>query len=122
MNYKYSHEDAFKKNVFGVDVAAYDIKVENIDLVFETMEAGRLEEFTDDVSTHIWIVIDGEGTFVIDDEKVEAKANDVIVVPPKKRIHYFGNMKMVLITTPGFETQNEHHVRDVSESESPYST
>jgi mannose-6-phosphate isomerase-like protein (cupin superfamily) len=122
MNYKYSHDDAFKKYVFGVDIAAYDIKVSNINVVYETMEVGRLEEFCDDVSTHVWFIIDGTGTFVIDDEKVEAQAKDVIVVPPKKRIHYFGNMKMVLITTPGFVAQNEHHVRDVAVLESPYST
>lgn len=121
MNYKYSYDDTFKKNIFGVDIAAYDIQVSTIDLVYETLEIGRLEEFSDDVSTHIWFIIDGTGTFVIDDEKVEAKAKDVIVVPPKKRIHYFGAMKMLLITTPGFEAQNEHHMRDVSASESPYS-
>ncbi len=98
------------------------INVSPIDLVYEQLEKGRLEEFYDDKSTHVWFIIEGEGTFVIDDEKIQARPKDVIVAPPKKGIHYFGKMRMVLITTPAFEAKNEHHVRDVTSSESPYST
>ena len=68
----------------------------------------------------MWFIIEGKGTFVIDDEKVPAGPKDLVVVPPNKRIHYFGKMKMILCTTPAFDPANEHHVRDVAESESPY--
>jgi mannose-6-phosphate isomerase-like protein (cupin superfamily) len=68
----------------------------------------------------MWFIIDGYGTFVIDDEKVEAGPKDLIVVPPGKRVHYFGKLKMLLCTTPAFDEKNEVHIRDVDESESPY--
>jgi mannose-6-phosphate isomerase-like protein (cupin superfamily) len=120
MNYKHSLDGKKSKNVFGVDLMGYDVDVANMNIVYEQTEVGHLEEFINDVSTHIWIITEGTGTFVIDDEPVEATATDIIAVPPGKRIHYFGNMKMVLITTPGFDPQTEHHIRDVSISESPY--
>ena len=120
MKYLYSHSEADHKNVFGVNITLYGEKVASNNLVLEETETGMLQEFYDDVSTHMWFIIDGSCTFYIDDEKIEAKANDVVVVPPHKRIHYFGRVKMLLCTTPAFDPKNEHHVRDVDPSESPY--
>lgn len=120
MKYKFTAAEAKKINKFGVDITIYGENVPTNNVVYEEVEIGHLEEFYDDVSTHMWFIIEGKGTFVIDDEKVEVSQNDLIVVGPKKRIHYFGKMKMVLCTTPSFNPQNEHHVRDVSPDESPY--
>jgi mannose-6-phosphate isomerase-like protein (cupin superfamily) len=120
MKYKYSASEARKINKFGVDITIYGENVPTGNVVYEEVKTGHLEEFSDDVSTHMWFIIEGKGTFVIDDEKVEAFKNDLIVVGPKKRIHYFGKMRMLLCTTPAFNAQNEHHVRDVSSDESPY--
>ncbi|HEY1645371.1 MAG TPA: hypothetical protein VGF75_03210 [Candidatus Saccharimonadales bacterium] len=111
--YSYDDDDAFKKNVFGVDITGYAVPVQDLDIVYEETINGRHEEFYDDKSTHIWFITEGEGEFIIDGESVKAKDKDVIVVPPQKRIYYLGNMKMLLITTPGFKPENEHHVRDV---------
>lgn len=74
----------------------------------------------DTESTYAWFIIDGNGTFVIDDEKIEVNSKDLVVVPPNKRIHYFGKMKMLLCTSPAFNPANEQHVRDIDPSESPY--
>lgn len=120
MKYKYSFSEATKINKFGVDITLYSENVPTNNIVYEEVKIGHLEEFYDNVSTHMWFIIEGEGIFVIDDEKVEISKNDLIVVPPKKRIHYFGRMKMVLCTTPAFNPKNEVHVRFVDESESPY--
>jgi mannose-6-phosphate isomerase-like protein (cupin superfamily) len=120
MKYLYSRSDAKQKNVFGVDITMYGVEVSTNNLVLEETGVGMLQEFYDDVSTHMWFIIDGFCTFYIDDELVEAKANDVVVVPPNKRIYYFGQTKMLLYTTPAFDPKNEHHVRDVDPSESPY--
>lgn len=53
-------------------------------------------------------------------KKIEAQATDLIVIPPKTRIHYFGNMEMVLTVSPAFEEKNERHVRFIDKKESPY--
>lgn len=120
MKYIYPFQEARTINKFGVDITIYDEGVASNNLVYEATKIGRLEEFYDEVSTHIWFIIEGHATFVIDDEKIKAGPKDVIVVPPNKRIHYFGEMKMLLCTTPAFDPKNEHHVRDVDLSESPY--
>jgi len=103
-----------------VDITAYDIGQSAFNIVYESVSEGHYEEFYSDVSTYTWFIIEGEGTFVLNDEKVEVSAKDIITVPPKTRIHYFGRMKMILITTPAFDAKNEHHVRNVDRSESPY--
>ncbi len=120
MKYLYSQDDAQHKNVFGVDITLYGENVAANGLVLEQTDVGMLQEFYDEASTHIWFIIDGFCTFYIDDDMVEAKTNDVVVVPPHKRIHYFGRVKMLLCTTPAFDPKNEHHVRDIDPSESPY--
>lgn len=120
MKYLYSHDKAKTIKKFGVDITLFGENVATNNLVYEEVTVGHLEEFYSDVSTYMWFVFEGKGTFVIDDERVEAVAKDLIVVPPKKRIHYFGNMKMVLCVTPAYDEKNEHHVRDVDPSESPY--
>ncbi|MHB1865163.1 MAG: cupin domain-containing protein [Candidatus Saccharimonadales bacterium] len=119
MKYVYSESDAgvFKKNVFGVDITGYTTNLKDLNVVYEETTSGRHEEFYDDVSTHIWFISEEKGEFVIDDERVKVQAKDVIIVPPKKRIYYRGNLKMLLITKPGFKPENEHHVRDIDFSD-----
>jgi mannose-6-phosphate isomerase-like protein (cupin superfamily) len=120
MKYKYSASEAKKINKFGVNITIYGENVPASNMVYEEAEVGHLEEFYDKKSTHMWFIIEGKGTFVIDDEKVEVSENDLIVVPPQKRIYYFGKMRMVLCTTPAFNQKNERHVRNVSPDENPY--
>lgn len=120
MKYLYKSNDARTINKFGVDITIFDEGISSSNIVYEETEVGHLEEFYDTVSTHMWFIIEGKGTFVIDDEKIEANVKDLVVVPPNKRIHYFGKMKMVLCTTPAFNPANEHHVRNIPRSESPY--
>ncbi len=120
MKYKHTFSEAKTFHKYGVDITKYDFSLEDCNLVYESTEDGHFEEFYSDVSTYIWFIIEGIGTYVIDDEKVAVEEKDVVVVPPKHRIHYFGKMKMILITTPPFNEKYEHHVRDVNKSENPY--
>lgn len=122
MKYLYSHTDAKTINKFGVDITLYGENISSNNIVYEEVTIGHLEEFYDDVSTYMWFIVEGKGTFVIDDEKVVAGPKDIVVVPAKKRIHYFGEMKMVLFVSPSFDEKNEHHIRDIDPSESPYFT
>lgn len=119
MKYVYSLDNAKQIQKFGVDISIYGADAPS-GFVYEETEAGHFEEFYDTESTYTWFIIDGNGMFVVDDEKMEVTAKDLVVVPPNKRIHYFGKMKMLLCTSPAFNPDNERHVRDVDPSESPY--
>lgn len=118
--YKFSFKDAKTLSKHGVDITLYGLNNSEVNIVYEKVVEGYFEEFLSTKSTYIWFIIDGEGTFVIDDEKIMVVAKDIIRVPPSKRIHYFGKMKMVLFTVPAFNAENERHIRDVKKEESPY--
>lgn len=119
MNYVYPIGDATIIQKFGVAISIYGANAPS-GFVYEETEAGHFEEFYDVESTYTWFIIEGKGTFVIDDEKIEVNPKDLVVVPPNKRIHYFGTLKMLLCTSPAFNPANERHVRDIDPSESPY--
>lgn len=122
MRYKYSSSQAKTFHKYGVDITKYDIHNQAYNVVYESVNEGHLEEFYSDISTYTWFIIEGRGTYVIDDEHIPVESHDVIVVPPTHRIHYFGTMKMLLITTPPFDEKSEHHVRMISKSEIPSHT
>jgi len=119
MKYLYPFNEAKTINKFGVAISIFNTEAPS-SFVHEETKAGHFEEFYNTVSTYTWFIIEGQGTFVIDDEKIEVTAKDLVVVPPNKRIHYFGDMKMLLCVTPAFDPANEHHVREVTVAESPY--
>lgn len=118
--YKFTADKARKFNKYGIDLVVYGEDVPAANVVHVSVEEGHLEEFYDLKSWYQYYIYEGQGTFYLDDEKVEAKATDLIVIPPKTRIHYFGKMKMVLTVAPAFDEKNERHVRMVDKSESPY--
>lgn len=120
--YKYSTKDAKKFNKYGVDLVVYGEDFPPANVVRVSVKKGHFEEFYDVESAYIYYIVEGKGTFVLNDEKVEAQATDLIVIPAKTRIHYFGTMEMVLTVSPAFDEKNERHVRMVDESESPYAT
>jgi mannose-6-phosphate isomerase-like protein (cupin superfamily) len=119
-SYKYTANEAKKFNKHGIDLVVYGENYPLANVVHVTVEKGHFEEFFDEKSTYIYYIVEGRGTFVLNDEKIEAEATDLIVIPPKTRIHYFGTMKMVLTVSPAFDENNEKHIRVVNEKESPY--
>ena len=118
--YKYSFRYAKIVQKYGVNISLYDLHNPDANIVYEEVTEGHFEEFLSTKSTYTWFIIDGEGTFVINDEKTQVTAKDIIMVPPNKRIHYFGKMRMVLFTVPAFNAVNEKHIRDIKKEESPY--
>jgi mannose-6-phosphate isomerase-like protein (cupin superfamily) len=117
--FKYSADSALKINKHGIDLTIYGIGVPGANVVHVSVDKGHFQEFYDVESYFIYYIHDGAGTFVLDDEEVDAEATDLIVIPPNTRIHYFGTMKMVLTVTPAFKEENERHVRFVDEPEDP---
>jgi mannose-6-phosphate isomerase-like protein (cupin superfamily) len=118
--YKFTADEANKFNKHGIDLTIYNEDVARANVVHVSVEEGHFQEFSDKESYYIYYVYEGSGLFVLNDEKIEAKATDLIVIPPKTRIHYFGKMKMVLTVTPAFKAENEQHIRFVDKSESPF--
>lgn len=118
--YKFTAKDAKKFNKHGIDLVVYGQEIPEANVVFVSVKIGHFQEFYDKNSSYTYYIIEGKGTFFLNDEKVEVQATDLVAIPPKTRIHYFGTMKMVLTVAPAFDEINEVHVRFVEESESPY--
>ncbi len=117
--YKFTADEAMKFNKHGVDLTVYGEGVSQANVVHVSVEEGHFEEFRSK-SYYFYYIYAGNGLFVLDDEKIEAKATDLIVVPPDTRIHYFGKMKMVLTVTPAFREEDEMHIRLIDASENPF--
>lgn len=118
--YKYTDDEAKKFNKHGIDLTVYGENVPEANVVHISVETGHLQEFYDVKSYFIYYIYEGEGVFVLNDEKIQAKATDLIVIPPKTRIYYFGKMKMVLTVSPAFDEKNERHIRFINKNESPF--
>lgn len=118
--YKFSFQNAKTINKYGVDISLYSMNNPGMNVVYEEVVEGHFEEFLNTKSTIVWFIFEGNGTFVINDEKIPVTAKDIVVVPPNNRIHYFGAMKMTLTTTPPFNSSDEKHIRTVMKEESPY--
>jgi mannose-6-phosphate isomerase-like protein (cupin superfamily) len=118
--YKFSHKEAKTINKYGVNITSYCLNNPDANIVYEEVTEGHFEEFLSIKSTYTWFVVEGSGTFVINDEKIQVEAKDIVMVPPNNKIHYFGKMNMILFTVPEFNVENERHIRDVKKEESPY--
>ena len=118
--YKFTAEKARKFNKYGVDLTVYGENVPEANVVYVSVKKGHLAETYDAKSWFIYYIVKVRGTFVLNDQKIEVKPTDLITIPPKTRLHYFGTMEMVLTVAPAFDEKNERRVRKVSESESPY--
>lgn len=121
MNYtfiKKKNTTQFQKN--GVDFVGYGKVTDDMSIVVETVEQGHFEEFVHLKSTFTYLFLEGSGMFVLDDEKIEVQAGDVLSIKPGTRIYYFGNLKQVLITTPAYDEKYEKHIRNIPIVESPY--
>lgn len=99
-----------KKEKFGINLEIYP-SIENSGVVSVSTEVGHNQEFYDLKSTFTYIILDGDGTFFLNDEEVNIAKGDVLSIPPKTRIYYKGKLKMILITTPAWKPENEVETR-----------
>lgn len=114
--YVFSSKDAIDREKHGIKLKVYGPVNDDISFTRISTKKGHLEEFKH-TSWFTYYIIEGSGTFVLNDEKVEVKEGDVVSIPPNTRIYYLGNMELVLIVNPPFKPQNETHIRDISEDE-----
>lgn len=82
-------------------------------IAYQETATGHGEEFYHEKSAFIYYIIEGSGTWVIDDIEYAAEKDDVVFVPPGKRFYFRGNLKQICITSPAWEEEFERHVRDV---------
>ena len=118
--YKYSAKNAKKVSKFGIDLTLYGEDIPEVNIVHVRVKEGHYEEFYNVKSTFIYYIINGEGIFYLNGIETKAEAGDLIVIPPKTKIYYFGSMEMTLTVTPTFDEKNERHVRFIDKSENPY--
>lgn len=84
--YKYPAADARQFNKHGIDLTVYGANVPTANVVFVSVEKGHFQEFYDKRSHYMYYIVEGTGTFVLNDEPLEVEATDLIVIPPKTRI------------------------------------
>lgn len=103
----YRLEKADIKEKFGIRLEVYPDISEGCGVVIVDTEEGHNQEFYDKESTFTYVILEGSGTYVLDDEEVSVSKGDMISIAPSTRIYYKGKMKMVLITTPAWRAENE---------------
>jgi len=113
MIYKKENATEFEKQ--GVKMRVYNNKEQCPDasIVYQETEKGHSEEFYHSKSNFIFYIIEGAGTWIIEDKLYDVNAGDVIIVPLNKRFYYKGKLKQICITAPSWEPEYEHHIRDI---------
>lgn len=99
---------------YGVRMRVYTTKADfrNAAVLYQETEKGHAEEFMHERSDFIYYVLEGNGTWIVEDREFEVRAGDV-VVPAGKRFWFRGHLKQVCVTAPAWEEQYEHHIRDL---------
>jgi predicted house-cleaning noncanonical NTP pyrophosphatase (MazG superfamily)/mannose-6-phosphate isomerase-like protein (cupin superfamily) len=100
---------------YGVRMRVYTTKADcrNAAVLYQETETGHAEEFIHERSDFIYYVLEGSGTWIVEDREFEVRAGDVVVVPAGKRFWFRGSLKQVCVTAPAWEEQYEHHIRDL---------
>lgn len=101
---KFSLKDAKPFSVEEIKGFEYNTKQDfaNASVVFAKVK-GRHGKIKNVKSDRVYIVVDGEGKFVIDGKETEVKKNDVVIVPKNSPYDYQGNMKIFPVDCPAFE-------------------
>lgn len=58
-------------------------------------------------SDRLYLILEGKGTFVIDNKKIIVKKNEVVVIPRNTPYRYFGDMECFLVHSPAFDREKE---------------
>lgn len=95
---------------FGISLNIYP-KLSNLEIVLAETKDGHNQEFYNKVSTYTYIILEGQGSFFLDDEEVPVSKGDFLSIPPKTRIYYKGQLSLVLITTPPWKESDEFETK-----------
>lgn len=111
----FNKENAFAVEKHGVRMRIYNGKdnCPQAAVAYQETETGHAEEFLHETSFFIYYIIEGNGTWIIEDREYEVAAGDVVIVPPGKRFYFRGTLKQICVTSPAWEETGERHVRFV---------
>lgn len=98
--------EILRQEKFGIKLGIYPA-VGNCEVVVVETQTGHNQEFYDKVSTFNYLILEGSGSFFLDDEEVVVSQGDFISIQPNTRLYYKGKMKLILITTPPWKEGNE---------------
>jgi len=108
MSYRLEKRESIPEiDKYGIHLNVYPEIHENCGVVLVQTKEGHNQEFYDLNSTFTYIILEGKGTYYLNDAEVEVSKGDMLSIEPKTRIYYKGTMKMVLITTPAWRPENE---------------
>jgi mannose-6-phosphate isomerase-like protein (cupin superfamily) len=91
---------------FEINLEIYP-SIGNCGVVIAETDTGHNEEFYHVKSAFNYIVLDGAGSFFLDDHEVKVAKGDYLSIEPGTRIYYRGKMRLILVTTPPWEEENE---------------
>jgi predicted house-cleaning noncanonical NTP pyrophosphatase (MazG superfamily)/quercetin dioxygenase-like cupin family protein len=99
----------------GVSMRIYTTKKDssNAAILYQETVKGHMEEFVHEKSDFMYYILEGRGTWTVEDREYEVQAKDVVVVPAGKRFWFKGNLKQICITSPAWEEQYERHIRNI---------
>lgn len=99
-----SDEPTFKQN--GLNGFNYHTSCDKVSISYIDVYKGHEKYCSNIASYHIYYVIEGNGTFKIDDNLYEVSQNDIIEIPPNTKFVFKGNMKLLLIMNPPYSENN----------------
>jgi mannose-6-phosphate isomerase-like protein (cupin superfamily) len=107
--------DALNIEKNGVKMRIYNSKDQcgQAAVVYQETEKGHSEEFLHKKSYFIFYIIEGSGTWYIEDKPSAVSAGDVVIVPPNTRFYYRGKLKQICVTSPAWEAEFEQHIKDI---------
>ena len=111
MKYKLTkNKKVFKLNKYGINLNVYP-GIDNCGIVIIETRDGHHQEFYQTKSTFTYLILEGKGTFFLDDKQIKVSKGDFLSIFPLTRIYYKGKMKMVLISSPAWKQKQEVETR-----------
>ncbi len=109
---KFTLEKAKKIGWEGLEAWVYSSKEDFANasgIYFEV--TGRHGKIKTSLSDRVYFVIEGQGEFIIDEQRHPVKDKDMIIIPKNTPYDYKaveGMLKLFLVHTPAFDPEHEH--------------
>lgn len=98
--------DSFPKN--GFNLSLLNTECDDLTICFIEINGKRDTYCMLDKSTMFYYIIEGEGTFQINDENIKIEKGILIEIPPKSKYTYDGKLKMLEIQSQAFDESEVH--------------
>jgi mannose-6-phosphate isomerase-like protein (cupin superfamily) len=91
----------------GFDGFTFPLNSKGLEIDLVDVKQGHDNYIISKKCTLIYYVLEGEGTFDVNNEKFNVKAGNLVEVPPGIEFAYSGKMKLLLIVQPPWFEGNE---------------